>query len=87
VNQPIRYLTPPQVARVLGVSKEHVIKFISNGELRAVNTSLKDRPRWKVSPEDFQAFVNRRSNQAVEMQPARQPKNRRCSGETIKQYV
>ena len=59
-----RFLTPPQIGKILGVSKEHVVKFINRGELRAVNTSLKDRPRWKVSQENFDAFMKSRSNES-----------------------
>ncbi len=82
-----RYLTPPAIAKVLGVSKEHVIRFIASGELRAVNTSLGDRPRWKVNPDDFQAFVNRRSNHTSDSPSARRSSNRGRSSETVKQYV
>ena len=58
-----RFLTPPQVAKILGIGAEQVLNFIARGELRAVNTSLADRPRWKINPDDFDAFCRGRSNQ------------------------
>lgn len=75
-----RFLTPPQAAKILGCSAEHVGRFISQGQLKATNTSFGNRPRWKISPEDFQAFVDRRSNisslPAVEPKKTRRPTNR-----------
>jgi excisionase family DNA binding protein len=81
-----RFLTPPQVAKVLGVSSEHVTKFIASGELRAMNTSLKDRPRWKISREDFDAFVNRRSNQTSASDSSRRSR-RKVDSRPVKQFV
>jgi hypothetical protein len=57
-----RFLTPPQIAKILGIGSEQVLNFIARGELRAVNTSLADRPRWKIDPDDFDAFCQGRSN-------------------------
>ena len=81
-----RFLTPPQVAKVLGVSAEHVTKFIASGELRAVNTSLKDRPRWKISKEDFQAFVDRRSNKVSAVDSSSRSR-RRDDPKPVSQFV
>lgn len=71
-----RFLTPPQVARILGCSAEHVGRFIAQGQLKATNTSFGNRPRWKISPEDFQAFVDRRSN-VSSLPPVEHKKTRR----------
>lgn len=57
-----RFLTPPQIAKVLGVGPDKVAAFIERGELIAVNTSLSTRPRWKVAPEALQRFLESRSN-------------------------
>ena len=70
----IRFLTPPQVAKILGVSADHVVKFIGRNELRAVNTSLSPRPRWKVDPAELQAFILRRSNGEPTAIPSRRRK-------------
>ena len=57
-----RFLTPPQIAKVLGVGPDKVAAFIERGELIAVNTSLSTRPRWKVDPESLRRFLESRSN-------------------------
>lgn len=71
-----RFLTPPQVARILGCSAEHVGRFIAQGQLKATNTSFGNRPRWKISREDFQVFVDSRSNTAKSI-PVEPKKNRK----------
>jgi len=57
-----RFLTPPEVAKILGVSADHVVEYINRRELKAVNTSLRDRPRWKVSEANLEEFIQKRSN-------------------------
>lgn len=57
-----RFLTPPEVAKILGVSADHVVEYINRRELKAVNTSLRDRPRWKVSEANLEEFIQNRSN-------------------------
>ena len=58
-----RYLTPPEVAALLGINSGKVLCFIRTGELRAVNVaaSLIGRARWRVSPADLAVFEQRRS--------------------------
>jgi len=59
-----RFLTPPAIAKILGVAADKVGALIASGELKAVNLSLGSaRPRWKVAPADLQAFLDGRSNQ------------------------
>ena len=58
-----QYLTPPRVAEILGCGTEKILAFIERGELRAINTSLGDRPRWKIKPDDFDAFCESRASQ------------------------
>jgi hypothetical protein len=57
-----KFLTAPMVAKILGVAPEQVLGYIARGELRAINTSLGDRPRWKIDPEDLDKFCESRSN-------------------------
>jgi hypothetical protein len=56
-------LTPPQVAKLWGVSPEKVIGFIRRGELRAVNLAsrLGGRPRYRIDPRDMEAFERART--------------------------
>ena len=57
-----RFITPPQAAKILGVGNETILTCIAKGELRAINTSLKDRPRWKIDPIDFDKWCDSRAN-------------------------
>jgi excisionase family DNA binding protein len=56
-------LTPPQLARRLGVGTDKVLNWIRTGELRAINGATKPngRPRYLVDIEDLEAFENRRA--------------------------
>ena len=59
-----RYLTPPMIAKRLRVSPEKVLNWIRKGELRAVNISDGGRrPRYRVAPDDLEAFLKRREVQ------------------------
>lgn len=68
-----QFLTPPQIARLLRVGVDHVHTFIRSGELKAVNLSRSSRPRWKISPENFQRFLDARSNTQTLPKPRRNP--------------
>lgn len=57
-----RYLTPPTIAKRLGVTCDKVLTWIRVGKLRAVNVSDHGRPRWKISPEDIETFLESRSS-------------------------
>lgn len=57
-----RFFTPPQIAKILGVGVDKVAAFIERRELIAVNTSLSERPRWKVEPAALRRFLESRSN-------------------------
>ena len=65
MSQPIepRKLTPPQLARRLGVGPDKVLNWIRTGELRAINAATKPngRPRYLIDIEDLRAFENRRA--------------------------
>jgi excisionase family DNA binding protein len=67
-----RWLTPPQLAAMLGVEPPKVIGWINRGELRAVNVADKKgkRPRWRISPEAFEDFIKPRTS-AAPVKPTR----------------
>ncbi|MCE3018589.1 MAG: helix-turn-helix domain-containing protein [Pirellula sp.] len=65
------FLTAPNVAKILGIGAEQVLSYIARGELRAINTSLGDRPRWKIDPEDLDKFCESRSNAPKTAKPSR----------------
>jgi hypothetical protein len=59
-----KYQTPPQVAERLGVNPVKVLGWIRDGELRAVDVSLrpgKGRPRWRIAPDALRDFERSRS--------------------------
>jgi excisionase family DNA binding protein len=66
-------LTPPEVARLWGVSPDKVLGWIRSGELRAVNgaTSAKGRPRWLIDRADLAAFEAARSARPTPPAPRR----------------
>jgi excisionase family DNA binding protein len=61
-------LTPPQVAKRLGVSPDKILDWIRKGELHATNvaTTRAGRPRYRISEEDLTIFQRTR-------QPSRPP--------------
>jgi excisionase family DNA binding protein len=79
-----KWLTPPAVARQLGVTNSKVLTWIRSGHLRAVNLSDRGRPRWKISPEDLAAFLESKSNRATAEPPKR---TRRTIPKPTKQWV
>jgi transposase len=67
--------TPPQIAKMLGVSHEKVMTWIRNGELTAFNAATRPdlkRPRYRITEEWLQGFIRRRSVPTPE--PRRRPK-------------
>lgn len=78
-----QFLTAPAVAKMLGTGAEQVLIFIARGELRAINTSLGDRPRWKIDPDDLEKFCEARSNAAK----SKPPTKRRNIPTAGKEYV
>jgi len=59
------WLTPPQVAKRLGVKPDKVLYWIHRGELPAVNVATKEggRPKFAVPPAALETFKTRRSTQ------------------------
>ena len=52
--------TPRQAGAVVGQSEATVRAWIRTGELTAYNTSTTARPRYKITPADLAAFMERR---------------------------
>lgn len=68
------WLTPPEVAKLLGVKPDKVLYWIHRGELPAVNVAKQEggRPQFAVTPADLEAFKMRRSTrQPVKVKRAR----------------
>jgi excisionase family DNA binding protein len=53
-----RKLTPPQLAKLWGISADKVLAWIQAGELRAIDVSTRrgGRPRWLIDVDDVAAF-------------------------------
>ena len=71
------YLTPPQVARQLGVKASKIAKWIFNQQLLAVNVAenLAGRPRWKISQASLDEFLAARSNRKPATKATRRRRN------------
>ena len=80
MDQRERYLTPTLIATRLRVSPEKVLGWIRKGELRAVNVSDSHRPRYRVSPDDLEAFLEQREVQPRAPVERRRRRNRAPEG-------
>ncbi len=77
-------LTPPELAKVLRVDVHAVLRWIANGELRAVNVgSGRKRPRWRIAAEDVAAFEAARTAQP---QTPTQRRKKAASGWTFQYF-
>jgi hypothetical protein len=59
-----KFLTPPQIAAMLGVQVGKVLRWIDRGELVALNLAEcldGKRPRWKVSQQALDDFLDSRT--------------------------
>jgi len=82
-----RKLTPPQLARLYGVSTAKVLAWIASGELRAINASTKpngERPRWLIDVADVDRFERGRVAAAA---PTPQPTRRRRKPDGVTEFV
>jgi excisionase family DNA binding protein len=77
-----RWLTPPAIARRLGVHPDKIVSWLKSGELRGVDvaTRLGGRPRYRVDPDDLEDFLERR---AVTPPPPKQRRRRRSQTDVI----
>lgn len=80
------WITPAQVAEQFGVAVGKVLKWIQRGELAAVNvaSTTAGRPRWRISPEALDGFLQRRQSKPPAL-PA--PRVRRRHEPPTKSYV
>lgn len=69
----IPYLTPPEIAKLLRVAPDKVHGWIRRAELRAINVGNGNRPRYRVSQESLDAFLQARE---VQPPPPRQERRR-----------
>ena len=79
----MNYHTPPAVARRLGVAPEKVLQLIRTGEIVAHDLATRrgGRPRWRISDEALDAFLeSRRSQPTLPRRKMRKPPT------AIKQY-
>ena len=53
-------LTTHIVAKRLGITKNYVRRLISEGILEAIDISLGEVPRYRISEEDYQKFKESR---------------------------
>ena len=57
------YLTPPEIAKLLRVSNTKLLGWIRRGELTAINVGNGHRPRFRISPDNLDAFLKTREFQ------------------------
>lgn len=79
-----RWLTPPEIARQLGIDPSKVVAWIRRGELVAANLAEHrgGRPRFRVSPDALQQFLVGRQTT-----PEPKPVRRRRASFERKYYV
>lgn len=79
-----RYLSPPVVAKRLGVTPESVLAWIRRGELRAFNLGSRTarRPRYKIDPADLEIFLSGRQVMA----PVKATRGRRRDPEVYQYF-
>jgi excisionase family DNA binding protein len=66
-----KYLTPPEIAKLLRVSSEKVLGWIRKAELTAINVGEGSRPRFRIRREDLDSFLRSREVQPPEPRAAR----------------
>lgn len=76
------FYTVKQVAALLGLRQHAVLALIKSGAIPSINIALTQtgRPRWRILPSDFEAWVSKRTHQPST------PRRRRRKQTTVKQY-
>lgn len=71
-------MTPPMIARRLGVEPAKVIGWINSGELSAINIAKKrhGRPRWRIRDSAFETFISGRTKRLPEKSQPRRSRKR-----------
>jgi len=61
-----RFYSVREVAELLGIRQHGVLSLIKSGQLSAIDVSLQPggRPRWRITQEDFEGFLARRTFQS-----------------------
>lgn len=79
----VRWRSPPQVAKQLGVDPSKIRCLIQNGELLAFNVATRagGRPLWRIAPEALAEFLQRRQGPAVPL-----PRQRRRQAQQIIEF-
>lgn len=77
-----RATTPPAISKQLVVHVGKVLGWIQSGELRALNVGNGNRPRWRIMPDDLQAFLDRRAAQPA----AKTTRRRRKPDPAVTEY-
>ena len=71
-----RFLTPPQVAKRLGIDSHRVIRWIKSGQLAACNVGDgAQRPRFRVFESDLTIFLASRAAGPTPKVSRRQKRN------------
>lgn len=81
-----QWLTPPEVAKQLGIHAEKVRAWIEQGELIAVNVAenAKGRPTWRIAALELEKFLaSRQCRPRLKLTRIR----RRRSTLPVKQYI
>lgn len=73
----IKLLTPPEVAKRTGWSRQKVRDLIAANRLPAINTSTKDRPRWFIRECDLEEFLTPTEKREKPSTPAKPAKRSR----------
>jgi len=69
------YYSVREVAELLAVRQHLILALIKTGQLHAVDVSVNTggRPRWRIMPDDVEAFVTRRTHQPSPRRRRRKP--------------
>ena len=80
------FISPPQLAKRLGVKSLKIIQFIDDGELEAVNLSRGTVPRYRISEEAIQRFLASKSSASKAATAVADPPRRRRKLTTKKYF-
>lgn len=80
-----RMLTPPQVARRLGVSPEKILGWVKCGELRAADLSVRrgGRPRYRIDLVDLELFL---AGRTARPEAAKARRRRKAAVEVVEYF-
>jgi len=79
-----KFYSPPEFAELLGTTPDRVRFWIDSRQLRASNVAEGKRPRWKISADDAERFLESRANRPT--QKTKQPTRRRQPIGNVKEF-